>query len=394
MNSGPCAPQDCTPCCVGPDRATDTVRVEAFKLKVDWEAEAQAAGAGNLQVGSGQLLWRLRTRLLQEGLELSDLPDAATQEFLLILVELGFDRALERTKLRKAVKELLVRRDTATAAATFGAISHRSARSLADDLCSEASSEFLPALGAYYTGETAEFFDRAQHCWLRAEVTAEPRAPGKEAVYSVTVLPEGSVYQGISLSALRPPLREGEPCEVFSQEGRWLQAVTTGLCQGLGTSLHYEVWLVEQDGGGVVQAPTSSIRRRFPPGSLVGVYLGAGLGWANAMVVSGQSQVGQPGSASEPWPPVSRAATEDGGPEGAWFTEVSICMETGETSDPMQQVPSYLLRFRQEYLEQYAMWSPAREEATLVSGGSAGMLLKDSESFVVSMSQRDKVPLA
>mmetsp|Transcript_66021 Transcript_66021/g.136716 ORF Transcript_66021/g.136716 Transcript_66021/m.136716 type:complete len:187 (-) Transcript_66021:254-814(-) len=57
------------------------------------------------------LLGTLRERLSQEGLELEDMPDTTSQDFLRLLEELGFESALTRAKLQKAYRqEMMCRR--------------------------------------------------------------------------------------------------------------------------------------------------------------------------------------------------------------------------------------------------------------------------------------------
>jgi len=48
----------------------------------------------------------LKAKLSEEGLTMEDLPDADEPDFLLVIEELGFNTALHRMKLRKAVREL------------------------------------------------------------------------------------------------------------------------------------------------------------------------------------------------------------------------------------------------------------------------------------------------
>lgn len=268
----------------------------------------------------------------------------------------------------------------------------------------------------------------------------EPRAPGREAVYSAMLLPEGQERRDVGLGALRLPLREGEPCEVslvqagHSPTGRWRPGHVAAR-QWVAPSV--AVYRVRLEGcSDEVQASTAQVRRRFPLGALVSVYQGAGPGWMNAVVVSGQSagqsagqSTGQsaglsgqiedkrtqsndfgildassqshvggvtaqaPSSSSGssgrrfgPWSGVTairgpRSSTERSGSQlwrvlpgrvRSWptasdraereplipdtskadWTEAWISLEGSYDLDPPKRVPTYLLRFRPEYLQE------------------------------------------
>jgi len=320
-----------------------------------------------------QLVSHLHMRLQQEGLEFRDLPSPDDREFLQLLAELGFESALERAKLKRAVRDLLSLGCPSDAKRSCATLS--TAASTEDELASEVSSEFVPALGAYYTGERVEYFSRHVRQWLPAEVVAEPRATGQRVVYSATPLPDGREHYDVGLCALRPPLREGEPCEVL-QGQRWLEAVASSGQQGEGPGIRYRVALLGEEPAEAL-VPASRLRRRFPPGSLVSAYQGPGLGWADAMVVSSCGREGAGGS--------PRALQGPGHGE-EWAAEVLICMEAGGTIEQLLRVPSYLLRFRPEYLHQYVLWSSVRAEAACVGCADSRSVLTRQESFAMTAS--------
>eukprot|EP00419_Tripos_fusus_P002498 CAMPEP_0172675286 /NCGR_PEP_ID=MMETSP1074-20121228/13185_1 /TAXON_ID=2916 /ORGANISM="Ceratium fusus, Strain PA161109" /LENGTH=293 /DNA_ID=CAMNT_0013492739 /DNA_START=403 /DNA_END=1284 /DNA_ORIENTATION=- len=281
-----------------------------------------------------------------------------------------------------------------------------------DDITSQVSSDFVPALGAYYTGEHAEFFSKRLCMWLPAEVSAEPRASGQDVVYSATVLPQRQEHYDVGLPTLRPPLLEGEPCEVFSHDSRrWLQAVTSSNQQTTHSAISYRVSLL--DGQPCeTQVAAERVRRRFPQGSLVSVYQGPGLGWIDAMVVSGD---GQDPPATAQITPVASTVAPQGSPESSRASQgrsppyvsltpqrlpqqqpefnvldpecrpdVLICTEAGNTIEQLFHVPAHLLRFRPEYIHQYALWSPVRAEAARSVRRDGHNMLMQPESFVVA----------
>lgn len=346
------------------------------------------------QFSAIQLLSRLHTRLWQEGLEFRDMPDAADHEFGLLLTELGFESPLERAKLRKAVRDFIALRCPSDTKRSVGTLSTMA--STDDDVASQVSSDFVPALGAYYTGEKAEYFSKRLCSWMPAEVMTEPRATGNEVVYSATVLPHRQEHYDVGLAALRLPLRAGEPCEVLSQDFRWIPAVTSSGQQITQSAISYRVSLLE---GRMdeIQIPASQVRRRFPQGSLVSVYQGPGLGWTNAMVVSGGAGVSperaadcSPNEVCAPTPHLlPRPGVNALDPE--WRTDVLICIEAGDAIEQILHVSPHLLRFRSEYVHQYALWGPMREEAA--SGGrreNQSVLMKQ-ESFAVTPSVDDVI---
>lgn len=360
------------------------------------------------QFSAIQLLSRLHTRLWKEGLEFRDMPDVNDCEFALLLTELGFESALERAKLRKAVRDLLALRCPSDTKRSVGTLSTMA--STDDDITSQVSSDFVPALGAYYTGEPVEFFSKRLRTWLPAEVTAEPRASGQDVVYSATVLPQRQEHYDVGLPTLRPPLLEGEPCEVLSPESRWLQAITCSSQQNTDSAISYRVTLLESQAR-ETQVTAERLRRRFPQGSLVSVYQGPGLGWTDAMVVSVDAQ--DPLAAAQ-MTPVPNAVAPQGSPERSrgsrgssprsvsltpqqlqtpqpepnaldpeWRPDVLICTEAGDTIEQLLHVPAHMLRFRPEYIHQYALWSPMRAEAANAVRPDGHSMLMQPESFAV-----------
>jgi len=420
--AGQCAVRSCQPCCHG-DPNADTIRVEEGKITcVDGSKSRQKADFWNVdgplqkqqgescteQFSAIQLLSRLHTRLWKEGLEFRDMPDINDCEFALLLTELGFDSALERAKLRKAVRDLLALRCPSDTKRSVGTLSTMA--SIDDEIASQVSSDFVPALGAYYTGEPVEFFSKRLRVWLPAEVTAEPRASGQDVVYSATVLPQRQEHYDVGLPTLRPPLLEGEPCEVFSHDSRWLQAVTCSSQQNTDSAISYRVTLLDGHAR-ETQVAAERVRRRFPQGSLVSVYQGPGLGWTDAMVVSVDVQ--DPLAAAQTTPVPSTVAVQ-GSPERSRASrgsstpvsltpqrlqpqqpelnaldpemrpDVLICTETGDTIEQLLHVPAHLLRFRPEYIHQYALWSPMRAEAASAVRRDGHSMLMQPESFVVA----------
>mmetsp|Transcript_116543 Transcript_116543/g.324804 ORF Transcript_116543/g.324804 Transcript_116543/m.324804 type:complete len:427 (-) Transcript_116543:274-1554(-) len=425
MWMGQCTTRTCRPCCFA-DPSTDTIKVEANKIGsqqggTNDDALAIAEPPLNSwpcpvgeQLNPVKLLSRLHVRLMQEGLEFHDLPDVGDRDFLLLLAELGFESALERAKLRKAVRDLLALRcpsDTKRSITTLSTLSP-----IDDEAASQLSSEFVPFPGAYYTGEQVEYYSKRLRLWSPAEVTAEARSTGQDVVYSATVLPQNQEFYDVGLAALRPPFKEGEPCEVFVPGSQWLQAVTSSCQQGKGTEIFYRVMLLEGQGG-AVEVPASRLRRRFPPGSLVTVYRGPGLGWNDAMVVSAPAEEGaadvktaggevaegalvatslRSDEASLAPRAISNAPSlfdhlSGAEPEPEMFTEISLCLETGDTLDKLLLVPSYLLRFRPDYLSQYALWSLVRQEAVSAGRSDSQSVLMKPDSFAVPSPRCDQV---
>ncbi|CAE7573441.1 unnamed protein product [Symbiodinium natans] len=63
------------------------------------------AACFDFELERASLLRSLRERLSLEGLELEDMPDTSSQDFLRLLQELGFESALARAKVQKAFRE-------------------------------------------------------------------------------------------------------------------------------------------------------------------------------------------------------------------------------------------------------------------------------------------------
>eukprot|EP00416_Gambierdiscus_australes_P016330 CAMPEP_0171071844 /NCGR_PEP_ID=MMETSP0766_2-20121228/10535_1 /TAXON_ID=439317 /ORGANISM="Gambierdiscus australes, Strain CAWD 149" /LENGTH=480 /DNA_ID=CAMNT_0011528397 /DNA_START=48 /DNA_END=1491 /DNA_ORIENTATION=- len=380
--TGQCTVRSCRPCCFA-DPTIDTIKVETNKLGSLQGSVAEdtiAIADPHLDAWPGgehdalQLLSRLDARLRQENLQFHDLPEVGDREFLLLLAELGFDSALERAKVRKAVRDFLALRCPADAKRSITTLSTFSA--IDDEVASQLSSNFVPTPGAYYTGERVEYYSRRLRLWSPAEITAEARNGGQELVYSATVQPQNREFYDVSLAALRPPMIEGEPCEVLARGG-WCEAVTSSGQMGSGTDISYRAVLLEGPGG-ELEVPAARLRRRFPPGSLVTVYRGPGVGWRDATVAA--APAGVLGATPE-----ARQLSADrhcnGDPQHErpeWFTEVPVHLQAAVDERPLL-VYSYLLRFRPEYLSQYALWAPVRREAVSTGCSNAERVIIKAE---------------
>lgn len=406
-----CTARNCRPCCSA-DPTTDTIKVEessichspgASRAKSICEGHTFEVGAlaaeepsteswpspVREQFSAIQLLSRLRTRLWQEGLDVCDMPDATDRDFGLLLTELGFESALERAKLRKAVRDFMALRCPSDTKRSVGTLSTMASTDY--DIASQVSSDFVPALGAYYTGEKAEYFSKHLCSWMPAEVMTESRATGHEVVYSATVLPHRQEHYDVGLAALRLPLRAGEPCEVLSQDFRWIPAVASSGQQITQSAISYRVSLLEGQMD-EIQIPASQVRRRFPPGSLVSVYQRPGLGWTNAMVVSGGAGT-SPERAADCSPNEVCASTphllpqpEVDALDPERQNDVLICTEAGDAIEQLLHVSPHVLRFRHEYVHQYALWGPLREEAASSGRRENQSVLMKQESFAVTPS--------
>mmetsp|Transcript_816 Transcript_816/g.1791 ORF Transcript_816/g.1791 Transcript_816/m.1791 type:complete len:448 (+) Transcript_816:119-1462(+) len=280
------------------NKATDVVRVDWSRIRDERSV----------------LLEQLDTRLREEGLALHDLPEASDQELLALFAELGFESMLERTKLLKGIKEL---GKMSAPRIDHPGVPMQLAPSVPVHFQSESSSDFVPSPGPYFSGEVVEYYSRSLGTWLPSQIFVESRGPGQDPLLFAHILVDGSQRHDVCLELLRLPLKEGEPCEVFSPRlWRWLEAVVVrsphahpGLAgQKLGGA--YCVSLLE-DCGGEAYVPASRLRRRFPEGSPVSVYRGLPTGWIDAVVTSslGRSDL-QPGSTSCADPPSPRPSEE------------------------------------------------------------------------------------
>lgn len=310
-----------------------------------------------------ELLQTLLERLRGQGLHLGDLPNVSDPEFSNVLVELGFQSVLDRTKLKRVVREISTTTGDSNGLRGASSISSIEASQSwlqettaeertscdVDELVSEAASDFVPTLGAFYSGERVDFLCR-DGTWEPAEVTVEAfKANQEEVTYRVKLLHRNEDYRSVGMCSLRSPLGPGEPCEALCERsGRWLPAV---VCTPKSSRRSgYTVRLLEKgvDGQAIQELSPGAVRRRFPPGAAVDVYCGTMFGWQSATIVSGLAQLAR-GTRSSTSPSSQRGCTasrissseamESDSPTLVW---VSLDGQEGE--ECLQQVPAGLIR--------------------------------------------------
>lgn len=143
--------------------------------------------------------------------------------------------------------------------------------------------------GAYTAGERMEYFSTTVGLWVPGLVESSCGIPGdrvEEASADVRLLANGQLRQCVTLVAIRPPLQTGEPCSVFSsQADRWLDATVRLAPGGASAHLGYQVVLDGARHHHTLVVLGSRLRRRFPDGARVEVYLAGEIGWALATVI-------------------------------------------------------------------------------------------------------------
>jgi len=307
-----------------------------------------------------ELLQTLLERLHKQGLQLSDLPHESDPEFSTVLAELGFQSVLDRTKLRRAVRELSTTGTSSISTVEPGqswlqetTVEERTTCDM-DDFVSEAS-DFVPMLGAYYSGERVDFLS-GDGSWEPAEVAVEAfKANQEEATYRVKLLHRDEEHRNVGMCSLRSPLIAGEPCEAWCEgSGRWLPAV---VCTSKSSSRSvYAVQVLEKgaDGQVVQDLSPAAVRRRFPPGAAVDVYCGTAFGWQSATIVSGLAQlargsrsISSPSSSSQRGSAGSRFGSSET-TESDSRTLVWVSLDGQEGEECLQQVPAGFIRLHPE----------------------------------------------
>jgi len=211
--------------------------------------------------------------------------------------------------------------------------------------------QLFERLAAYASGESVEYYSCKHRRWISGIVRVAAKGSCPEGgsdcraayYYNVEVGARRQLRYDVPLESIRPPLRGGEPVEIFSlrNSGEWLPAHMADN-QPAGSMKHgYRVQLV---GAHEVleQILPMRIRRRFPAGSLVEVYRGLPLGWVLARVhpLAGSVQSTEQNSITDEcsrqlWTLVPLAAVEED-ERGQGTNEV----------DTPELVPSYLVRMQ------------------------------------------------
>eukprot|EP00929_Paragymnodinium_shiwhaense_P064578 TRINITY_DN32367_c0_g1_i2.p1 TRINITY_DN32367_c0_g1~~TRINITY_DN32367_c0_g1_i2.p1 ORF type:complete len:3013 (+),score=569.42 TRINITY_DN32367_c0_g1_i2:2-9040(+) len=140
----------------------------------------------------------------------------------------------------------------------------------------------------YDVNQRMEYYSLTHHMWLtgkisNVDVTAIPMPT---VIYDVTLLPSQQVRTCCPLETIRPTFAEDEPCSFFStRDDCWLPAAVYGKQSYACTSVGYRIKLAGGARDLLCPVPASRLRKRFPAGSFVEVFLDPREGWLRAMVV-------------------------------------------------------------------------------------------------------------
>jgi len=237
---------------------------------------------------------------------------------------------------------------------------------------------------AYREGERVEYYSKTNGMWLHADVFTELQQDAATVMYAVRMRGSNQRRRGVGFELLRPPLKKGEPCEVFSiKDGWWLVAKVAGTAAG--TVPGYEVHLSQLPGAPASLSMVSAavVRRRFPIGSRLVVYRGIEQGWVEAVAIAPRDDESEFANL-ESWAPEDGTGPSDkldfgGSIEGPTMSTLSQATlapagshsfrgprkPDGSPLDcwvmvPLQEkgseirevVPSYLVRLHPEYLQE------------------------------------------
>lgn len=139
----------------------------------------------------------------------------------------------------------------------------------------------------YHKYSHVEYYSQTNCSWIHGRILRQccmpADTPSNPVKYDIAVSRTGQVRRFVPMNLLRMPLRRNEPCEVLSNKmDQWLPAFVAGEQQITPSLTGYRIRLCS---GELVRADIGRVRRRFPAGSNVEVYLEAEGGWARAIVV-------------------------------------------------------------------------------------------------------------
>eukprot|EP00931_Biecheleriopsis_adriatica_P049576 TRINITY_DN28689_c0_g1_i1.p1 TRINITY_DN28689_c0_g1~~TRINITY_DN28689_c0_g1_i1.p1 ORF type:complete len:447 (-),score=68.14 TRINITY_DN28689_c0_g1_i1:329-1669(-) len=142
---------------------------------------------------------------------------------------------------------------------------------------------------AYSEGEQVEYFSTTNGLWSPAKISSagEFDKEGNAPTYSVTMDFSHQSRFVVPLSRLRPCLAEGEPASYYSvPDKKWLRVVLAGPQRSV-SYVGYTAQVLDKTlaSGEHAVVPSARIRRRFPEGEQVSVYMGSLNGWLRATVV-------------------------------------------------------------------------------------------------------------
>lgn len=150
--------------------------------------------------------------------------------------------------------------------------------------------EMPPATYMYEPGNQLEYFSSTHHRWLPCMVTQSYEAPKADLHFlDVLVGHSKQLRQAVQLQSVRARLVEGEPVSVYSSKlEQWLRGEISGRQSSACTAIGYQVRVADRmvgDDGLLQNVPAVRLRRRFPEGAQVEVYMDTYRGWLPGTVM-------------------------------------------------------------------------------------------------------------